>query len=395
MKIAQVICVFPPYYSGMGNCVYNFSKVLAEQGHEVTVFTIDYNSERKSLKGKRIKENFKLVRLKPIIKYGNAGLIPQLLWRLKNFDIVHLHYPFYGAAEFVLIRKLLSWRKMKLVLHYHMDSMAKGIRGLISKIYRLIVWPWLFLASKIITCASLDYIKHSNLANYYNKNKMKFRQILFGVDMEKFIIYKTGEKEADKKERTILFVGSLDRAHYFKGVENLLKATKIIIDDTSNNKNSPANSKIKLVIIGEGDFKAHYLELAGNLGINEFVNFAGGIDDAGLVDFYNSCDLVVLPSVNKAEAFGLVLLEAMACAKPVVASNLPGVRGVFRNGREGLLAKPSDVKDLASKLRIILENQTLAKKMGQAGRELVKEKYTWHKVGQRLNLIYHYVRYSP
>jgi glycosyltransferase involved in cell wall biosynthesis len=105
--------------------------------------------------------------------------------------------------------------------------------------------------------------------------------------------------------------------------------------------------------------------------------------------------VVVLPSINQGEAFGLVLLEAMACSKPVIASNLPGVRSVFKNGNQGLLVKPGDVKDLVKKIKVILTDDQLAKRMGRAGRSLVINKYTWDKVGRRLDIIYHYVKYTP
>ncbi len=155
------------------------------------------------------------------------------------------------------------------------------------------------------------------------------------------------------------------------------------------------SNDVLLNIIGEGDLKPYYKNLAKQLKIAEQVCFAENVDNNKLVNYYNYCDVVVLPSINKGEAFGLVLLEAMACAKPVIASNLPGVRGVFKKGKHGLLVQPDNVDDLANKVKAILSDKNLARKMGQAGKELVKKKYTWEKVGKRLNSIYYYVKYTP
>ncbi|MCK4554556.1 glycosyltransferase family 4 protein [Candidatus Parcubacteria bacterium] len=411
MKIAQIVCTFPPYKGGIGNSAYQFARVLSKQGHEVTVFAPDYTSPSTDAKalvarrhsferrhagkltpllnrigefaGENKVQEVKIVRLKPWFKYGNAAFLPQLLWKLKGFDIVHLHYPFFGAAEIIAFRKILFNRNMNLIVHYHMDSIGKGIKGFIFKLYKLFVLPILLRQAKIVTCASLDYVKHSALADYYKNHQKKFRQTFFGVDLEQFVIYHD-HKNKERKNKVVLFVGGLDKAHYFKGLENLLKAVyRLQIADC------------RLQIVGDGDLRKEYEKLAKKLDIDNMVEFVGKVDDDKLVKCYQNADLFVLPSINRNEAFGLVLLEAMACAKPVIASNLPGVRGVFKRGKHGLLVQPDNVDDLANKLKAILSDKNLARKMGQASRELVEKKYTWDKVGKRLDEIYHYVNYTP
>ena len=377
MKIAQIICTFPPYKGGMGNVAYNFSKGLADLGNDVSVLTPDY-SEKNNKFSNDSKLNFKVLRLKPLFKYGNAAFIPQLFWKLDDYDIVHLHYPFFGATKIIILLKLFFRKKIKLIVHYHMDAKAYGFKGLIFKLNNFLILPILLWQAQIITCASLDYIKHSQVANYYKKHAKKFRQILFGVDLKQFAIQSITTQE--KNQKTILFVAGLDKAHHFKGLENLLQAIKIL-------KNS-LHFKFNLIVIGEGGLKNYYKNLAKNLEIDEIVNFFGQVDNNKLVDYYNYCDVFVLPSISQSEAFGLVLLEAMACAKPVIASNLPGVRDVFKNSIQGLLINPGDIHDLVEKLEIILTNDKLAKQMGQAGRKLVEDKYTWEKVVKRLSLIY-------
>lgn len=383
MKIAQIVCTFPPYRGGIGNSVNSISDTLSDLGHEVTVFTPDYNlPAEEEFNGK-----FTVKRLRPLIRIGNAALLPQLFFKLNNFDIVHLHYPFYGAIKSVLIKKLIKGKKMKLVLHYHMDNRGAGLKGAIFYFYKIAVLPLAARLADIITCASLDYIKHSALADYYRLKPDKFRQILFGVDLDQFVTYHDG-KNKQRQNKVILFVGGLDRAHYFKGLENLLKALAEIIKDRKF-------SAAILNVVGRGGLKDYYLKRARDLGVAKSVVFNDRVDNSQLVNFYNYCDCLVLPSINQSEAFGLTLLEAMACSRPVIASNLPGVRGVFKNGKQGLLAEPNDIKDLTAKIKIILNDKKRAEIMGQAGRELVEKKYTWAGVGGRLNAIYHFLKYSP
>ena len=373
MRVAHIVCVFPPYKGGMGNSAFNFAKILAEIGYDATVFTPDYGGAGGGAEEKR----FRIERIKPLVKFGNAAFLPQLFWRLKDFDIIHLHYPFYGAEAAVLLRKLIYPKKTKLIIHYHMEPTAEGLKGLVFKLYRLFITPLLTRTAGVITCASVDYVKHSGIARYYERNKSKFREVPFGVDIDRFKIEDSRFKKLDKSLKNILFVGGLDKAHYFKGVDTLLKALPVL-----------HVTCCMLHIVGDGDLRSEYERTAERLGIADKVNFVGMAADDDLPKHYRQCDVFVLPSINRGEAFGMVLLEAMACGKPVVASDLPGVRSVFENGKQGLLAEPGNAADLAEKIKIILSDDDLAKKMGEEGRKLIEEKYTWKKAGERLDAAY-------
>ena len=366
MKIAHIVCTFPPYKGGMGNSTHSFAKILAEKGHDVTVFTPDYEGIKDE------KGGFKIVRLKPLFKYGNAAILPQVLWQLKGFDIVHLHYPFYGTAGLLLLKKILN-KKMKLVVHYHMDTMASGLKGLIFKLNEKFVLPQIIKKADAVTCASLDYVENSDVKELFKKYRNKFFETNFGVDLEKF---KPSGKIAKKN---ILFVGGLDTAHYFKGVENLLKAFKIVSSEFPD---------CALSIVGDGDRREYYMKMAEDLGVSEKVSFDEKVDRERLVSFFQDCAFLVLPSINKSEAYGLVLLEALATGKPIIASNLPGVRSVFEKGKQGLLAEPGNIGDLAERMRELLVDDKLREDMGREARILAEEKYSWGKVGERLEEVY-------
>ena len=95
--------------------------------------------------------------------------------------------------------------------------------------------------------------------------------------------------------------------------------------------------------------------------------------------------MLILPSTDSSEAFGIVLLEAMACGKAVLASDLPGVRTLIKEGVNGYLLIPKNIVDIEEKLTKMMINTDLLKKYGANGRKLVEEKYSWKKIGQQLN----------
>ncbi len=365
MKIAQVACTFPPYKGGIGNVARWYSEVLSEK-NDVTVFTPKYDND--SLSNHK-KEKYKITRIKSLLKYGNGALLPQLFFLAKRFDVVHLHYPFFGGAEVLWFAKIIFPKRFKLVLHFHMDT------GSLPLIPRLLSFPSkliknsLFKNADAITCASLDYVKNSSLKRIYNKNKNKFYEIPFGVDVDRF--YPQENKNTQKFK--ILFVGGLDKAHDFKGLEFLLSAVADL-----------EFSNWELDIVGSGDNKERYEKYCRTKKIENKVNFLGGVSDEELPKVYQGAHVFALPSINSHEAFGVVLLEAMASGLPVIASDLYGVRKVFVDGVQGYYSHPGDVGSIKEKIEKILLNDNLRSKMGEASRDLAVNKYNISKVNNQL-----------
>ncbi len=371
MKIAQIVCVFPPYAGGIGGSAWEFSCFLAgKKDVEVTVYTPAYNN-------KDILENIegvKVRRLKPWLKYGNGAFLPQLLWELKDYDIIHLHYPFFGTAEVVSFFKLF-FKKPKLILHYHMDVLGLSPLARLLSLPSKLMFKLLFKQASVVLCSSFDYIKTSQIKKYYYFEKEKFRELPFGVDLD---VFKVNKELSNKDSFNILFVGGLDRAHYFKGVDILLRAVAML----------PRDKNWRLIIVGDGDLRKEYEKQAASLGISERTVFFGKLDQKELVSAYQKAKVFVLPSINKNEAFGIVLLEAMACGVPVIASDLAGVRSVFENGREGFLTRPKDPKDLKNKIEFLLNNPLKQKQMASNARKLACEKYNKENIGKNLLKIY-------
>jgi len=376
-KIAIITAVYPPYKGGIGNIAFQRAHLLAKRGQTVTVFTPQYNSKSSPLEG--------VFYLKPLIKYGNAAYVPHLCEKLKNFEVVILEYPFFGG-----MRAVYSAKKkygFKLILNYNMDTVGSGLKGLIFQYVKKYFLPKIIDIANLVLASSQDYAKHSDLGKYWRDNDNKFQILPNGVDIQKFQpkadqplagkdIYLEFRKNLNINldEKIILFVGGLDKAHYFKGVEYLIKAIEHI----------SFNNKFKIVIVGKGDLQSKYRDIAEKLGVKDKVLFTGGISDNYLVKLYQMAEVTVLPSIDQSEAFGVVLVESMACGAPVIASNLPGVRSVFEDGITGFVSKIRDEKDIAEKISFILNNPEKRKQMSEKGIKLVKEKYDWNIIADKL-----------
>jgi len=122
------------------------------------------------------------------------------------------------------------------------------------------------------------------------------------------------------------------------------------------------------------------------LKISERVKFTGFVHKSEKVLYYKSADVLVLPSLY--EVFGIVNLEAMACNVPIVASKIGGIPDVVKDGENGLLVPPRDSEALADAIIYLLKNKDIRERMGENGRKLVEEKYTWKKVAEETDKLY-------
>ncbi|MDD2807035.1 MAG: glycosyltransferase family 4 protein [Patescibacteria group bacterium] len=378
-KIAIITPTFPPYAGGIGNVAAATGEALKTLGYDVTVFTPLYNQVKEEVTG------VKVVRIKPLLKYGNAAVVTKLPKLIKSFDIIHLHYPFFGGAEMLwLNRRKIKQRGQKIIIHYHMDVVGEGIFKIIFSFHRTFILPQIVKMADKIIFTSIDYGKESNLALAYQSWPDKFIEIPNGVDST---VFKPFEKSTElmarynieNHDRIVLFVGGLDKAHYFKGVEYLIEAVARL---------RRADFPIKLVIVGEGELKKQYQDIAVQLNIGNWVVFSGYVPNHELPLFYNLADVVILASVDRSEAFGLTLVEGMSCAKPVIASDLGGVRSVIDNEVNGLLVKPKDVDDLAKKINFLLDNPDVARIYGEAGRTKVARVYDWKIIAKQISELY-------
>lgn len=379
MKIAQVVSTFPPYRGGAGNIAKEYAVRLTDLGHEVTVFTPAYS---KLVSPPSFP--FSVERLRPFFRFGNAAFLPQLAWKLDSFDVVHLHYPFFGGAEMLNAAMTAKKKEKRFIIMYHQDPLGSGAMGMIFSWYKENIMPTIIENAHKVLVSSEDYLKHSDLKDIFEKKSELFEELPFGVDTERFF---PKEKDASFLQSNginpeiplALFVGGMDRPHYFKGVDDLIRAIHFL---------SQKNISVQLACVGNGKLISAYKLFSESLKIKEKVHFFEKVSDEELPKWYQSSDIFALPSKNRGEAFGIVLLEAMASGKPVIASNLPGVRSVVREGENGFLFEPNNHEELGEKIEILLLDESLRKKMGECSRKIALENYVWEKIITRLVEIY-------
>lgn len=351
----------------MGYVCFHNSRELARRGHEVTVFTLEHGRSSYETDPK----DFRIVRLKTHLIYGDGGMVPQLFTLLKGFDVIHLHYPFFGGAEYVYLASLL--RRQKCFLTYHMDVYGNThLKRCFLAAYEPLLTKRIITRAELVGAVSTAHLKSSKIAGVVDWNRVV--ELPNGVDADRFrpcgkdplLVQKFGLND----KTVVLFVGNLQP---FKGLHILIEAVSKISD-----------KKVVLLVVGSGYAEEEYRRLTLEKGMQDRVIFAGAQSHEGsLPSYYNLCDFLVLPSTHS-ESFGLVVLEAMASGKPVIVSALPGPARLVREGKTGLIAKIGDPEDLRDKIEYLSNEPSLRREMGAAAREEVVAIYSWETIGGRL-----------
>jgi glycosyltransferase involved in cell wall biosynthesis len=371
MKIAQVVSTYPPYRGGMGAVAFEYTERLRARGHNVHVFTPQYE--------KTVGDPDYVHRVPSPLHWGNAGVVPSLAYRLKGFDLVHLHYPFFGGAEPLIVRKYLQPHQ-PLVMTYHMDNQSAGWKHLIFDAHRRAIFPWLVERVDKILVSSREYADTSALMKIPGAAE-KISILPFGIDLDRF---HPGSDEAFKQGfgfaegiPVLLFLGGLDKAHYFKGLSVLIEALSEL-----------PNESWQLLVIGDGDLKEAFTIQARMSGLSNKIKFIGSISEAEKPRAFRAADIFIFPSTDRSEAFGLVALEAAASGVPCIASDLPGVRSVVKNDQTGLLVKPEDTNGLREAIKKLLNDVETRKKMGVAARQTAEKEFAWEPLMDRLEEVY-------
>ncbi len=231
-------------------------------------------------------------------------------------------------------------------------------------------------ATLIVTISRVSLQK---MQKHYNVDPSKVRIVPNGVDPEKF---KPQENPATLKRQfglddkpVVLFVGNLIPR---KGLPFLLEAAKKIVKEQSD---------VRFVVVGDGPLKNQLTSDLKNANLSGNFTLFSRLNEDELAAMYGCADVFVLPSVQEGQ--GIVLLEAQAAGKPVVAFNIGGVNEAVVNGETGLLVGRGNSSELADALLRLLSDDDLREKMGAAGRQFVMQNYTWDICAQRMLSVYH------
>jgi glycosyltransferase involved in cell wall biosynthesis len=372
LRVAHVTATFPPYAGGTGNVAWSQARELARRGHDVHVLTAD-------LGGRAVApEHVSVHRLRPLARFGNAPCLPALLKWAPRFDLIHLHYPFYFGAELIWLASRIY--RVPYVVSYHNDVELSGHLRFVAPGHHRLIGRRILSDARRLLFTTLDYGRSSYAADLVERPTTD--EVPNGVDTERFHAGLDGSSVRERYARSaadccVLFVGGLDQPHYFKGVSVLLQALHRVPDP-----------HVRLIIVGEGELRARYEQESASLGLADRVCFTGRVSDDELPKYYAAADVLVLPSVTRGEAFGLVLLEAMACGRPVLASDLPGVRHVVRNTGGGELVRAADADALGAAIARFAANPGLRQTLGRRGRMGVEQRYAWPSIAERLEAAY-------
>lgn len=361
MRILLVSSAFYPYPSGISEHVYYLAKGLKQNGHNIKILTTNYP---KIWKDQPIEDL-------EVIRFGRVIFIPLN----KSFATT----PFSTDMPF-LVKRYLDKSSFDLI---HMHG-----------IYPPEIGFWVLQFSKTINCATF------HTAGFKKNPFPKFASFLFkkfnkklngkiavsetakkwiepsipgeysiipnGIDCTKFSPLIPSITKFRKNSPVILFVGRLDER---KGIMIAIRTLKELIKDFPN---------AYLLVIGNGPLENKAKLLVDKLNLMNSCSFLGYIKREELPNYYASCDVYISPALG-GESQGIVLLEAMASGKPVIASNIEGYRGVICDGETGILFTPGSAEDLAIKTKMILKNDNLRKHLAKESRIKVME-YSWDKI---------------
>jgi rhamnosyl/mannosyltransferase len=347
MRILHLSKYYHPYRGGIEKVIKELAEAALLEGHDVTVICSSESNQKKV----EIVNGVKVIRLPQWGTVFSQPLTPSIFWSVqKEFEkaeVVHLHAP-NPLFEFACLSFEFA---APLVVTFHCEVMKSRW---LNRFYEPVSKAVLQKANRILV-ATPFHIEHSF---WLKEFQQKCEIIPFGIE-PKFETKTLSLNEhlqaiKNKYDRYFLFIG---RMVPYKGVNVLLEAMQSV----------PQN----LILIGKGPYLERWKALSRQLGLADRVHFLGPVSaDDEFGAFIHGCDALVLPSINEAEAFGLVLLEAMSCKKPAITTDLKsGVKFVNVHGQTGLEVPRGDSEALASAMNELRHSDSYRLQLGEQAYE--------------------------
>ena len=361
LTVLQINKFYAPEIGGIERVAQQIAEGLKEKT-QMQVLTCQHKGRRKEdqINGVSVTRSKTLgTKFSMPISFGLFGDLRKLS-RQKDILLFHMPFPLGDLAY------LLSGYRGKTMAWWHSDVVRQKK---MMFFYKPIMNAFLRRVDRIIV-ATQGHIEGSA---YLQKYREKCRVVPFGLEIESYKkdVAARSPLQEQGGEGTVkfLFVG---RLVYYKGVDVLLRAFGAV-------------EHAELFIVGDGPLREELRAEAERMGRAEQVHFLSGISDAELKACYRDCDVFVLPSVASSEAFGLVQMEAMAFARPVINTWLKmGVPYVSLDGKTGITVPPGDEHALAQAMKTLAENPQLRRAYGQAGYERVCTEFSEQRMMQLL-----------
>jgi glycosyltransferase involved in cell wall biosynthesis len=359
LKVVQVGKYYPPHVGGIETHLQALCDGL-KKSHDVQVF-VAHDRRRDE---HAIVNGVAIHRLGIQFKIAGAPICPTMPWKIRHAgaDIVHIHLPNPAGV----LAMLASGYRGPLVATWHSDIVRQRR---LAKIFEPIQRRFLANCDALIA-SSPNYVESSPDLRRLRKRTVV---IPFGIEVEKFRDPPAAAVAAIRRGRSKPLLLAVGRLVAYKGFDHLVRAM--------------ARIDATLLLIGGGPL-GHSLErMARELGVANRIEFLGEVRD--IVPYYHAADLFVLPSIARSEAFGIVQLEAMACGKPVVNTNLDsGVPFVSLDGVTGITVEAANADALASAINRLLGDAQLRTAYGEAARRRVQSEFTINAMVQRTRDLY-------
>lgn len=379
-RILHLAKYYPPALGGMEQFVGDLCRAQARAGHDVRVLA------HRDTHGPTVDEEIDGVRVRRMRILGHALYTPlpvsvrrPLVDMIEDAapDVLHLHLP--NVAPFRVLASRRA-RAVPWVVHWHADVTSSIDRRLdiAYRAYR----PWerrVLQRAEAIIATSPPYLESSAPLRPF---RGKCHVVPIGIDPAR-LPPPTPQAElwADQQwpARTPrpLRVLAVGRMTYYKGFDRLLELL-------------PSSPDITAIFAGTGRLEHRLRRSARRLDIRAHARFLGRVDDAQLAALLHTCDVLAMPSIERTEAFGVVLLEAMLHGKPTIASDIPGagMRWVLDDGACGTLVAPGDIPALADALRALHRDPARRVELGARGRSRVEQAFTIDGVRRAIDAIY-------
>jgi len=235
---------------------------------------------------------------------------------------------------------------------------------------------------------AISFGVYDHLVNDFHVPESKVLTIMNGVDIRK--IDQAYEKH-DPKEVRVRYgfqpqdcvIGNIARMVADKGHEFLIQAVSLL---------KQKNGNIKLLIVGDGRERAHLQQLVQTLGLDKQVVFTGNVKD--ITEPLAAIDIFVFPATWR-EGFGLSIIEAMICRKPVIVSNIRALNTLVKNNDTGILIEPSNSHVLADALNHLIKNSDLRRSIGASGRRMAEQNFSIERMSEEMASLYKKVLLAP
>lgn len=345
MKIFFSMTYYDPYVSGLSICAKRIAESLQQRGHTVSVVCMRHNAH---LPTKQTIHGVSVTRAVPFVSF-HKGFLSFDFWRqmylaIVGCDVVVIHLPQAEGWMVALFGKLL---KKRVVSVYHCELvLPKGLVNSVIQWFLELSHRITFFYSDCIVSYTKDYANHSRLLQPFHK---KITAIYPPVPIPAIRVGVV--KNLTKRIGThTVIVGVAARLAAEKGIEYLIEALPLLSRDTVIVIAGPMEP------VGEERYKKQIFSLVHRY--KKQVIFLGTLSQQEIGAFYSLLDVLVLPSINSTEAFGLVQVEAMLCGIPVVASDLPGVREPIQKTGMGIIVPKQNSERIAQAIRAIMHKRS-------------------------------------